>query len=1091
MNQQTRIGKTAGTHPDGRPKARRRRLADSVREVMTVLASATLVTPAPAAEPDNKYSSGPYLQLRSGHDITTEKGYYESTGQGSMYSAIRVRGPNALIHIFDSTLVGLYWHAHALYVTKGGKADAHDSIFRAEALDAAALLADGASIDVERSSVETLGNNGHGVHATGKNGYLRFAGGKIFTHQWGASAGRADNGATLSFDGAAAKEGAREDPRSPQENKTVPVTRGTPVADAPVSLDGVQRTHLNTEGAEAPAVSAAQGSTIIARATDLETQGPNSPVVWLEGGSSGIFHSSTFKAAAGNVPIVTMAEGTAFELHDSVVNTEMREVPVIVALGDGQRVDLSRARLVGRTLISLKPRDGKPGVLAFRVGNKSSAVGDLRTDPGGRLRVEVFGGSRFDGRVNGDADFEIGRGGWVTLTESTRLLSVGLRGNLQLTHDVVPELTLVIERSLRGQDGVLALRTTANRGGALAEQMTDRLLVEGDVKGTVWIDILTNGTGALTDTNSDGVIQADEGISLVQVAGEAAPTSFVLVGRYLAVGPYRYELASFAPGSSDPAQRVVAGTGNTFWDFRLANRLALPPPEPVVVEPPPAPVPGSVVVEPAPTPVPEPVVVEPAPTPMPEPVVVEPAPTPVPEPVVVEPAPTPVPEPVVVEPTPTPVPEPVVVEPAPTPVPEPVVVEPTPTPVPEPVVVEPAPTPMPEPVVVDPPPAPVPEPVVVEPPPAPVPEPVVVEPPPPPAPAPAPVAVKPSTAPTPEPVVVEPQGKVDRPAAGPAGRMPPQLELVPQVAAYVAMPLAASGFLHDALRSWGHPHSKPAGRAHRMSRENSRGFANAYGSRGRYEASGHEHAYRLGFSTRQHGVQFGLPVLRQRMAGGTLQVDLGAGAGDASFAIDVPRSQSHSRMRMAGLGLRVAHAHHAGAYATGLLKIDHLGIDIRTRERNELASLGGLGVSALCEVGGMAVFTGGWTVESSIRASYVDVRLRDFTDADRITVRPQPFRTASAGIASRVSRSFAAGAGVSVRPYVGAGLAYTSGPPSSQQIGRVPFATETMASSWEASAGFEGRFGKSARLLVDVAVQDGLDHGFSSLFATGSVQWIF
>ncbi len=422
---------------------------------------------------------------------------------------------------------------------------------------------------------------------------------------------------------------------------------------------------------------------------------------------------------------------------------------------------------------------------------------------------------------------------------------------------------------------------------------------------------------------------------------------------------------------------------------------------------------------------------------------------------------------------------------------------------PEPEVVEPPPAPMPEPEVVEPPPAPVPEPEVVEPPPTPMPEPEVVEPPP---------------APVPEPEVVEPAARSDARARGReaaarsntatcgrrtsgqgrspcsrfTGRTPTPLELVPQVAAYVAMPLAASGFLHDALRSWGHPHSEPAGRAHRMSGEHSRGFANAFGSRGRYEASGHEHAYRHDFSTRQHGMQFGLPVFRHRTANGTLQVDAGASAGDATFAIDVPRSQSRSRMRIAGVGLRVTHARHTGLYASGLLKIDHLGIDVRTRERSELASLGGIGVSALCEVGGMATFAGG------LDRGVVHPRiLYRCTPAGFHRCR-SPFGQAAAlshrvGCHHEPPVALVCGGRGHQRPAVWSvrGLRTHPGPPSSQQIGRVPFASEPMTSSWEASAGFEGRFGKSARLLIDVAVQDGLDHGFSSIFATGSVQWIF
>jgi outer membrane autotransporter protein len=432
-------------------------------------------------------------------------------------------------------------------------------------------------------------------------------------------------------------------------------------------------------------------------------------------------------------------------------------------------------------------------------------------------------------------------------------------------------------------------------------------------------------------------------------------------------------------------------------------------------------------------------------------------------------APPPKPEPVVVPPAP---PEPVVIEPPPL-EPVPVVVEPPPSPKPEPVVTAPPPPPKPEPVIIGPLPL-VPEPVVVEPQ---HPEPVVAVPPPPP-PAPAPEIAQPEPAPKPAP-------SPPKPAATPQQRV-----LVPQASAYVAMPLAASGFLSEALHSWGHPHSNPVDPTRPASRESERGFVHMFGSRGRYQASGHERAYRPDFSTRQYGAQFGLPVHRYHTANGITQIDLGASAGDAGFTIDAPRSQSHSRIRIAGLGLRIGHTHSSGAYARGLLKIDHLGIDVRTPERNEVAAFGGLGVSALGEVGGAATFANGWTVESSMHASYIEVRLRNFIDADRVSVKPQPFRSASTGVAGRVSRSFTA-AGVAVRPYVGAGLAYTSGPPSSQRIGGVSFASETMSSSWEASAGFEGTFGKNARLLVDVAVQDGFDHGFSSVFASGAVHWAF
>ncbi|MEO7067928.1 MAG: autotransporter outer membrane beta-barrel domain-containing protein, partial [Rhodanobacter sp.] len=65
---------------------------------------------------------------------------------------------------------------------------------------------------------------------------------------------------------------------------------------------------------------------------------------------------------------------------------------------------------------------------------------------------------------------------------------------------------------------------------------------------------------------------ANEGISVVQVAGTSRANAFALSGPgYVAVGPWRYDLHAFAPGDSDAGQRQVIGSGNNFWDYRLAT----------------------------------------------------------------------------------------------------------------------------------------------------------------------------------------------------------------------------------------------------------------------------------------------------------------------------------------------------------------------------------------------------------------------------------------------------------------------------------------------------------------------------------------
>jgi len=111
----------------------------------------------------------------------------------------------------------------------------------------------------------------------------------------------------------------------------------------------------------------------------------------------------------------------------------------------------------------------------------------------------------------------------------------------------------------------VTMNTLLNAGGALADQFTDRLLINGDASGTTLLTVnaAAGSTGALTgDTASDG-------ISLVQVYGNASENSFALAGGYVPIGAYEYRLYAFDPNASDASQRVLA-TG-LFWDFRLLS----------------------------------------------------------------------------------------------------------------------------------------------------------------------------------------------------------------------------------------------------------------------------------------------------------------------------------------------------------------------------------------------------------------------------------------------------------------------------------------------------------------------------------------
>ncbi|WP_375626605.1 autotransporter outer membrane beta-barrel domain-containing protein [Bartonella sp. MU37NMGALS] len=127
----------------------------------------------------------------------------------------------------------------------------------------------------------------------------------------------------------------------------------------------------------------------------------------------------------------------------------------------------------------------------------------------------------------------------------------------------------------RARDGAsISLNTYLNSGGALDHQKTDRVLIHGDVSGKTKLQVrgVSGNLGGYTGRGGN-----DEGISIIQVSGQAKQDSFQLDGGYVALNelPYQYKLYSYGPesnfGKASMDQRLVEGSGD-FWDFRLESR---------------------------------------------------------------------------------------------------------------------------------------------------------------------------------------------------------------------------------------------------------------------------------------------------------------------------------------------------------------------------------------------------------------------------------------------------------------------------------------------------------------------------------------
>ena len=131
-----------------------------------------------------------------------------------------------------------------------------------------------------------------------------------------------------------------------------------------------------------------------------------------------------------------------------------------------------------------------------------------------------------------------------------------------------PGNTLVVGGNYSSDDGKLELSTDLNAGGALSNQITDRLLIKGDPSTGTIVVVNGTGSGALT-----GVPDASGGISIIQVAGASTADAFTLAGGYVTGGtPYQYHLNAYGPGSANgaaaPAQNLV-GNPSGYWDYRL------------------------------------------------------------------------------------------------------------------------------------------------------------------------------------------------------------------------------------------------------------------------------------------------------------------------------------------------------------------------------------------------------------------------------------------------------------------------------------------------------------------------------------------
>ncbi|NGX89228.1 autotransporter outer membrane beta-barrel domain-containing protein [Rahnella sp. Lac-M11] len=274
-----------------------------------------------------------------------------------------------------------------------------------------------------------------------------------------------------------------------------------------------------------------------------------------------------------------------------------------ITLGDRSTLQMhSRSKLEGHVLL------GDEAILSVKAGDASDkstsgtadvtiaatleGAGSLSKD--GRANLYMYGDNTFTGGTtvkNGALVLEGSLASTLTMETGTTFAGNANIADLVVKDDViiapyyadsgpsgysaapVSASTIHINGNLTtGSSDVVELRAQLTSGAL----QYDRLLINGDVISDdkpILVSVTPSGEGIFTDSNNNGSADNQEGISLIQVGGNAGKSSFALAGEYVARGAYAYTLYAFAPGRSAADERAVTGSGGQYWDYRLQNRM--------------------------------------------------------------------------------------------------------------------------------------------------------------------------------------------------------------------------------------------------------------------------------------------------------------------------------------------------------------------------------------------------------------------------------------------------------------------------------------------------------------------------------------
>ncbi|WP_375706081.1 autotransporter outer membrane beta-barrel domain-containing protein [Bartonella sp. AA2SXKL] len=253
------------------------------------------------------------------------------------------------------------------------------------------------------------------------------------------------------------------------------------------------------------------------------------------------------------------------------------------------KINLKNSKILADTLFKNIKQKTKPVEMFTLTADHSVLQGGVRNDENGQTRFDLKNDTKWTLKISNnekDADGKLldiaqrSRSDISTLNLDNSSIMFSKPTEKQHYQTLYigsgkPDTQAVYNAS---GDAKIYFNAQWSDGAPIADQKTDRLLINGNVSGntSVYVSGRVEKNSSQANTSAAPNVR---GLSLIQVSGKATENSFKLVNGYTTRNglPDMYTLRAYGPDSSqgkaDIAQNLFDEKNENFWDFRLQPEL--------------------------------------------------------------------------------------------------------------------------------------------------------------------------------------------------------------------------------------------------------------------------------------------------------------------------------------------------------------------------------------------------------------------------------------------------------------------------------------------------------------------------------------